>query len=376
MPVPVVDARHQTVFKDPHAYAAHPHVVSLDHDEWLMVFNRSVRRPFVLHPPQDPHFYNVITRSHDLGATWSPPEVTPDYEWHGVETAGLTWLGADTVLLSQWQFRWLPLALARKRAATEELRLPADWAGDMLDAPHLDRGAALAGRAERLTPWARGSGGTFVHVSFDRGRTFEQTVRLDTAPYSGGYGMRGALVLPSGELVLPLSDVPSYRRVFVVRSKDRGLSWSAPSEVAAQDGRWFEEPALVRCPGGRIVGLLRENRSHSLHQVVSTDDGHTWSEPAPTPIHGYPPHLLGLPDGRLLCVYGHREPDYSIRAVVSVDEGRSWETDRTFVVRGGLPTKDLGYPSSVLRPDGRIFTVYYCQGEDGVTAIEGTTYSL
>src|SRR5262249_49494435 len=249
-PVPVGDARHQTVFKDPHAYAAHPHIVGLDRDEWLLVFNRSVRRPFVLHPPQDPPFYTVITRSPALGATWSPPEVAPGYEWHGVETAGLTWLGADTVLLSQWQFRWLPLALARKRAATEDLRLPADWAGDMENAPHLDRGAALAGRAEALTPWARGNGGTFVHVSSDRGRTVEQKVRLDTAPYSGGYGMRGAFVLPSGELVLPLSDVPAYRRVFVVRSKDRGLSWSAPSEVAARDGRWFEEPALVRCPSG------------------------------------------------------------------------------------------------------------------------------
>ena len=215
-----------------------------------------------------------------------------------------------------------------------------------------------------------------MHVSHDRGRTFEQTIRLDTAPYSGGYGMRGALVLPDGELVLPLSDVPAYRRVFVVRSKDRGLSWSAPMEVAAQDGRWFEEPAALRCRSGRIVLLLRENRSRFLHQAVSTDEGHTWSDPIPTPIYGYPPHLLGLPDGRLLCVYGHREPDYSIRAVFSEDEGRSWDVERTLVIRGGLPSKDLGYPSSVLRPDGQIFTVYYCQDEDGVTSIQGTTYRI
>ena len=30
--------------------------------------------------------------------------------------------------------------------------------------------------------------------------------------------MRGALVLPNGDLLLPLTDIPNYRRVFVLRS--------------------------------------------------------------------------------------------------------------------------------------------------------------
>jgi hypothetical protein len=127
-------------------------------------------------------------------------------------------------------------------------------------------------------------------------------------------------------------------------------------------------------PGGRILMLLRENRSRRLWQVASDDGGLSWSRPEPTPIDGYPAHLLLLPDGRILCVYGHRKPEYSIRAVLSQDGGRSWDVERTTTLRGGLPNKDLGYPSSALCADGTVLTVYYAQEEDGVTSIEAAWF--
>jgi hypothetical protein len=120
--------------------------------------------------------------------------------------------------------------------------------------------------------------------------------------------------------------------------------------------------------------LLRENVSRHLWQVVSKNGGRSWSRPAPTPIDGYPAHLLQLLDGRVLCVYGHRKPDFSIRAVLSTDNGRSWDVATTTTIRGGLPNKDLGYPTSVLRPDGTVLTVYYAQESDGVTSIQATWF--
>ena len=60
-----------------------------------------------------------------------------------------------------------------------------------------------------------------------------QPSHIDTHPYRGGYGMRGAVELANGDVLLPLSDAPAYRTVFTVRSSDGGTTWQAPVEVAA-----------------------------------------------------------------------------------------------------------------------------------------------
>ena len=59
-----------------------------------------------------------------------------------------------------------------------------------------------------------------ISLSEDGGRTWLHTSEIDTRPFVGGYGMRGGVALPDGTIVLPLCDVPDYRRVFVVRSDE------------------------------------------------------------------------------------------------------------------------------------------------------------
>jgi hypothetical protein len=95
----------------------------------------------------------------------------------------------------------------------------------------------------------------------------------------------------------------------------------------------------------------------------------------PRPIDGYPAHLLLLQDGRILCTYGYRKPDFSIRAVASGD-GLIWDVAHTLVIRDGLRNKDLGYPTTLPRADGRLCTFYYAQAPDGVTCIQSTTFQL
>ena len=374
--VAAADAEHRVVHRDPFAYCAHPHAVALADGDWLMVFNRAPRRPFVLHPPEEPEFRNVMVRSSDRGATWSAPVVAPGYEWHGVECAGLSALACGRVLLHQWRFRWYPLPTARRRAAAGDLVFPRDLVTALVASPEHEADPALRRRAEALMPWARGNDGTYVHLSDDAGATWPLTVRIDTAPFSGGYGMRGAIELPDGGLLLPLCDVPHYERVFVVRSGDRGESWAAPVAAASEPGKAFEEPCALLLPSGRILILLRENRSRRLHQVVSDDGGRSWSHPEPTPIDGYPPHLLLLADGRILCTYGYRRPDYGIRAVMSADGGMSWDVGQTLRIRGGLPNRDLGYPCTLTCSDGRFVTIYYGQGADGITSIQSTSFGI
>jgi hypothetical protein len=225
-------------------------------------------------------------------------------------------------------------------------------------------------------PWARNGGTAYVHISDDAGHTFPTTIPLNTAPFAGGYNMRGAIALPDGRLLLPLCDIPAYERVYVIHSADRGLTWTRPILAAAEPGRLFEEPCALALPDGGILMLLRENRSRHLWQVTSSDAGATWSKPVPTPIAGYPAHLLLLPDHRILCTYGHRTPDFSLRAVVASGDGPNWGLEPALVIRGGLPNRDLGYPVTLLHPDRRLTTIYYALDPDGVTCIQATTFRL
>lgn len=71
---------HKILYQDPFFYCAHPHLVSLSDSWWVMVFNRAPRRSFLLHPSQDPHYYNVLMVSTDQGETWTEPWVVPDYD--------------------------------------------------------------------------------------------------------------------------------------------------------------------------------------------------------------------------------------------------------------------------------------------------------
>jgi hypothetical protein len=375
MAVGMAKAEHQLIHSEPFAYCAHPHGVRLASGKILVVFNRAPRRSFILHPPQDPAFENVIVASEDGGETWSAPSVAPDYGWSGVECAGLTALKCGRVLLHQWRFRWHPLGLARKRAAEgEALTVPIEWAGALAASAELDSGGVLAADPERLAPWARGAGGAYVHVSDDAGDTFANTVAIDCASYSGGYGMRGAVELDDGTLVLPLSDVPHYKRVFVVRSGDGGKSWDVPVAAAERDGLQFEEPAPLLLPSRRILLAMRENVGRTLYRVHSDDGGDTWSEPVPMGIDGYPAHLLRLADGRLLCTYGFRKPPFAIRAVLSEDSGATW--NGPIGIREGLPNKDLGYPSTLALSETALLTIYYAQDLAGTTGIWQSRWSL
>jgi BNR repeat-like domain len=357
----VLNPTHHVLFAHRHLYTSHPHCVSLGGAELLVVVSQSVRRDVVQHPLSDPYFRNMLIRSDDGGKTWNGLRAAPGYEWSGVECAGLTPLGGQSVLMSQWKFRWYtPEAGA---ASTD----------DFLTSPESSAYyGSVASNGER---WARGGGTAYVHRSADGGRTWPEAVAIDTAPYSGGYGIRSGARMTDGQLVLPLSDPPDYKIVFVVRSADEGRSWGAPIEAARVSGKAFEEPAVTVLPDQTLLMLMRESTADGLYSTRSADGGMTWAPPTDTGIVGCPPHLLCLPDGRLLCTYGYRHFPFQIRAVVSADAGMTWD-DQPLVIATDLGSRDIGYPSTVLLEGGWLLCVYYGQLFDGTPAILATRFEL
>ena len=155
-----------------------------------------------------------------------------------------------------------------------------------------------------------------------------------------------------------------------------GRTWSVPALMAGGAGHEFEEPAMLRCRSGKLLAILRDNVGRRLHQSESLDGGRSWSAARPIPVEGYPAHLLQLADGRILMTYGWRRPDFGIRAVMSFDEGRTWAINRTIRIRGGLPNKNLGYPTTIEIERDRLFTIYYGEEPDGITSILGTYWQL
>jgi hypothetical protein len=290
----------------------------------------------------------------------------------------LTELADGTLLLNQWQFKWYPLETA-VQLRSSGVTTASDWLaaiGSSGDGEHYYGPSSRPRDPKEMAPWGRSNGGTYVHRSTDGGRTWPETIQIDTGPYSGGYGMRGGIQLSNGDVLLPLSDVPQYQTIFAVRSEDGGRSWGPPLEVASQAGKEFEEPCALDLGAGHILLVMRENQTSYLHQCFSRDGGWTWTQPKQTDILGYPAHLLALPGGRILCAYGYRFEPYAIRAILSHDQGQTWDPESAREVRGDLPSADLGYPSSVLKEDGRIFTIYYAQDVEGVTSIQSTIYRL
>ena len=173
--VKAAERRDIIVHRDRFAYCSHACIVRLSNGEWIVVFNECQRRERYTHPPSDPHFHNLLTRSTDEGRNWSTPQAVPGWEWYGVECPGVAELRDGTVVLNQWQFLWYPLAVGRRLAAEgKEIWLDTGNGFRVAD-PDADW-------SRSRFPWARANGGCYVHLSSDGARTWDRTVKIDTAP--------------------------------------------------------------------------------------------------------------------------------------------------------------------------------------------------
>ena len=121
-------------------------------------------------------------------------------------------------------------------------------------------------------------------------------------------------------------------------------------------------PATVRLSTTELLSAIRchDGTRNWIDTYRSLDLGTSWKRdrtPVPDLGEGNPPSLIRLKDGRICLTYGYCAEPFGIRAQLSSDGGRTW--DREVTVRGDGGGRDLGYPRSVQRTDGKIVTVYY-----------------
>lgn len=136
----------------------------------------------------------------------------------------------------------------------------------------------------------------------------------------------------------------------------------------------LNEPHVVELPDGRLICHIRgenielfsggDESLFTVFQSVSDDKGKTWSEPEMIldKTGGAPPHILRLSSGVLVSTYGRRKLPYGIMAMVSTDDGKSWEKD--ICIYENHASDDIGYPSTVELDDGTLITVFYAQDSE------------
>jgi len=172
--------------------------------------------------------------------------------------------------------------------------------------------------------------------------------------------------------------------VFLLRSKDDGQTWKCRPmypDGLPDPNIGFNETTLVETANGTIIAMMRSDPDAYLHQSNSTDGGKTWFLPRNTGIWGTPAHLLRVDNNTIVCTHGYRRKPLGIRACVSRDGGKTWQTDKEIILRSDGYIKayaHLGYPMTCLLPDGKLFTIYYMttQEDNKNTHVASTIWQL
>jgi len=208
---------------------------------------------------------------------------------------------------------------------------------------------------------------SWVRLSPD-GRNWGAPIRVPVSTPHGPIRLHDGSLLYLGKRMYTRDSYQLEGAIQAIRSGDGGQTWEELGVVPLSEGIYrsnLHEPHVVELASGALLGLIRyqhsaEGKSHlpfSIFQTESGDGGRTWTPAHPLGVHGSPPHVLRHSSGALVCVYGRREVPYGQRAMISRDDGQTWDMD--YILRDDGPDGDLGYPASVELDDGSLCTVYY-----------------
>lgn len=206
----------------------------------------------------------------------------------------------------------------------------------------------------------------FYH-SDDRGHTWRGPFRFPNLGTEGIAARTDYLVIDENTCLAFLTAGKSNKkegRPLCARTTDGGKTWERVSWIAPEQDGYAIMPSTARLSGEGLLTTIRYREPNNgrswIDSYFSPDNGRTWSyrnRPVPDTGEGNPPSLVRLQDGRLCLTWGQRKAPFGVRAKLSADEGRTWSDD--YVLRADGNNRDVGYPRTVQRPDGKLVVVYY-----------------
>ncbi|MBE6668012.1 MAG: exo-alpha-sialidase [Ruminococcaceae bacterium] len=310
--------------------------------------------------------------SRDEGKTWTPPIVIND-TYMDDRDAGILYMGNGKLLVT-----WFTHSADYYENHYRESISKRASDGERPATMGMLEGYSYLSEKER-------EGGSYIRISEDYGVTWGETIRVPvSAPHGPTMCSDGSLIYLGCPMYKDGKN-PGARDIELYRSADGGYTWSYVSKI--ENPSWlgnafFCEPHIIELPDGRLLGALRIEgvEPFSIATVFSEDGGKTWGEITHTRISGSPPHLMIHSSGALICTFGRREKPMGEQAMVSYDMGKTFSelydldsaTDAG-CSRGG----DIGYPSTVELDDGSLITVYYQKySENEKPSILYTKWSL
>lgn len=213
--------------------------------------------------------------------------------------------------------------------------------------------------------WDWGSWRTelFTTRSKDYGKTWSEPepIEIPRTRFPLGLSPYGRMLqLDDGTILLPLYGRRSPEgpdESYIFRSEDNGHTWGDITLIASGG---YNETALLQLSGGKMLAALRTSNGE-IAISHSHDYGYSWTEPKLLVYPGEqcPGDLCLLKSGKILLTFGYRRVPYGVHAIISNDEGETWEMNRRVALVSYAGNEDCGYPSTVQLDNGTIYTAYY-----------------
>jgi len=202
----------------------------------------------------------------------------------------------------------------------------------------------------------------WMRTSTDEGRTWSEPAKVSKD--ENVHTRSRPLDLGNGKWLIPYSEStsrPTASSYFCIYDPGSG-SFEEIAATPLCQRNVADETAVVRAANRDLVALIRSNTDPALFQIVSKDDGRTWSAPRLTSIPSQftPADLVTLHNGWLLCSFSFRERRNE-RLVVSRDNGATWDVENSVDLFDGTMAVggDRSYPASVQIDPETVGTVLY-----------------
>ena len=211
-------------------------------------------------------------------------------------------------------------------------------------------------------------------VSYDRGKTWSPPYTLPKFGRKRIMARTDYIVNSTDDCLFFLTAAKTHGkegRVLCSRTTDGGRTFDFISWICPEPPGYAIMPSTVRISPTHLVCAIRRYERGDINRgwidiYASEDDGKSWrflTKAADTGHKGgNPPAMVRLKDGRLCITYGYRSKPHAIRAVFSGDYGKSWSDP--VILRDDGRNWDLGYCRTIVRPDGKLVTIYYYGTEE------------
>ena len=201
-------------------------------------------------------------------------------------------------------------------------------------------------------------------VSYDRGRTFRERIRLPEG--IDGPVRCKPIELSDGTLLAGSSTEYDGWRVHFEKVKlENGLPtgvWTRVGPINNKEEFNAIQPTILRLDDGRLQALCR-TREGIVSTTYSDDEGETWSKMAatnlPNPNSGI--DAVTLRDGRHLLIYNHLgsgSSGWGRRGLLNLaisDDGKEWKKVATLEQE---PNAEFSYPAMIQANDGLVHISY------------------